>query len=201
MTPNLNSPSPNAIGSEADFFHALDLEQPALAEVKRAASDEDWPAAKDAWARHLAGDSRPHWLWSRADRPLITRLYTENYSGLKISIPDADKILARDFDLQGIRLTLEHDLDWHPVPGEWTNVLNRFTYWPEMGRAYWATGDAKYARDFVYLLSRWVARNPVPADAYHSFADSVSCWRTLECGIRHRKLAPCAGVVSGCAGV
>lgn len=176
--------SHNAIGSEAEFFGMLDLFQPALADVRHAALAKDWPAAKAAWATHLESASRPHWLWSRADRPLITQIFKERYGGLERDILAADAVLARDFDLQGIRMHLEHDLDWHPVPGEWTNVLNRFSYWPEMGQAYWATGDAKYAADFVYMLERWIAKNPVPADAHKSFSNSQACWRTLECGIR-----------------
>lgn len=176
--------NPNAIPTEDAFFGLLDLTQPALAEVKIAAAAKDWPAAKAAWAKHLASANRPHWLWSRTERPRITQIYRERYHGLESYVPAADAVLARDFDLQGIKTHLEHDLDWHPVPGEWTNVLNRFAYWPVMGYAYWATGDAKYAADFVYQLERWVAKNPVPADARKSFSNSQSCWRTLECGIR-----------------
>ncbi len=134
--PTHSNPSPNAIGSEAEFFGMLDLTRPALAAVQRAVLAKDWPAAKAAWATHLESANRPHWLWSRADRPLITQIYKEHYGGLERAVPAADAVLARDFDWQGIHMHLEHDLDWHPVPGEWTNVLNRFAYWPEMGHAY-----------------------------------------------------------------
>lgn len=176
--------NPNTIADEQEFFSLLDLEQPALSDVKKAANNSDWAAAKAAWAAHLASANRPHWLWSRADRPRIVQIFKERYHGLDAYVPAADAVLARDFDLQGIKTHLDHDLDWHPIRGEWTNALNRFEYWPQMGYAYWATGDAKYAADFVYMLERWVAKNPVPPDAHKTWSDSPLCWRTLECGIR-----------------
>jgi hypothetical protein len=54
--------------------------------------------------------------------------------------------------------------------------------WLDLGRAFSATGDEKYAREFVAELQSWVHDCPVPLDAPANVA--FSRWRTIEAGIR-----------------
>ncbi len=54
------------------------------------------------------------------------------------------------------------DIDWgfRPVPdNEWVWQLNRMRFWNSMGRAYWHTGEEKYAEGWAYQLRarRWMA--------------------------------------------
>lgn len=72
------------------------------------------------------------------------------------------------------------DIDWsfRPVPdNEWVWQLNRMSFWEAMGKAYWHTGDSKYAKAWGYQLVDWVKKNP--RDEAHKYA-----WRSIEAGIR-----------------
>lgn len=72
------------------------------------------------------------------------------------------------------------DIDWgfRPVPdNEWVWQLNRMSFWNSMGRAYWHTGEEKYAEGWAYQLVDWVRKNPNDED--HRYA-----WRSIEAGIR-----------------
>lgn len=177
-------PADIAIEEPADFFHALNLELPDLAAVKAAVEAEDWDAAKAAWARHLETRTTPKWLWSRKDKQKIMDLYKDAGRDMSRAVPAADRVLAREFNFLGVPKKLEHNLEWLHGPLEWTHVLSRFGYWRDLGQAYWATGDAKYAEDFAFMLKDWVADNPVPRVTSNSRGTRGSVWRTLETGIR-----------------
>jgi heparan-sulfate lyase len=72
------------------------------------------------------------------------------------------------------------DIDWStsPVPdNEWVWQLNRMGFWNAMGKAYWHTGDEKYAKAWTEQLTDWVRKNP--NDKQHHYA-----WRSIEAGIR-----------------
>jgi len=177
-------PADIAIKSEADFFGALDLERPELKDVKAAVARQDWPAAKAAWARHLEAREQPRWFFSYRDRDRLVQVFDEHFGGLKRAVPAADRALARDFTFLGVHKKLEHDMQWLHGPLEWTHVLSRFGYWTQMGQAYWATGDEKYADDFVFVLRDWIKDNPVPRICTNSRGKHGTVWRTLETGIR-----------------
>jgi hypothetical protein len=97
----------------------------------------------------------------------------------------AEKIVAGRFDLLGFRdLNFGDPVDWHlePVSGKrvprihWSRIdfldsevagdkkvlweLNRQQYFMVLGRAYWLTGDERYARVFVAHLESWMEENP-----------------------------------------
>lgn len=72
------------------------------------------------------------------------------------------------------------DINWglRPVPdNEWVWQLNRMSFWDALGRAYWHTGDEKYAREWALQLVDWTIKNP--RDEAHRHA-----WRSIEAGIR-----------------
>ncbi|MDR1222518.1 MAG: hypothetical protein LBL07_06520, partial [Tannerella sp.] len=72
------------------------------------------------------------------------------------------------------------DIDWStsPVPdSEWVWQLNRMPSWHALGKAYWHTGDEKYAKAWAEQLTDWVRKNP--NDKAHHYA-----WRSIEAGIR-----------------
>lgn len=72
------------------------------------------------------------------------------------------------------------DIDWgtRPVPdNEWVWQLNRMYFWDSMAKAYWHTGDEKYAREWCTQLIDWTKKNP--NDEEHAYA-----WRSIEAGIR-----------------
>ncbi len=72
------------------------------------------------------------------------------------------------------------DINWglRPVPdNEWVWQLNRMSFWEDLAKAYWHTGDEKYAQEWCYQLTDWVRKNP--RDRQHDYA-----WRSIEAGIR-----------------
>jgi hypothetical protein len=176
--------SPFAVGDEAAFFSLLDLGRTDLAPVKAAVARHDWAAAKQAWAEHLQTRLQPRWTWSHRDRATLLRLCQEKFGGMNKHIREADRVLARDFDILGVRKQLEHHVEWLQGPIEWTHVLSRFAYWRDLGLAYWATGKKAYADDFVLLARDWIADNPVPSKPSTARGARGSVWRTLEAGIR-----------------
>jgi len=85
---------------------------------------------------------------------------------------------------------LGEDIDWKAnkrfpedpaFTQEWTYGLNRFRTWPVLGRAYWNTGDERYAQEWIEQMRDWVEDNPYPL--YGTGNDTLT-WRTIEAGIR-----------------
>ena len=99
----------------------------------------------------------------------------------------ADRILDGSYDVLGYRgLSFApdgQDVDWHfdPVHNRraprvaWSRVpyldpavgdhkiiweVNRHQHWLQLGRAFWLTGDQRYADGMVRLLDSWLAANP-----------------------------------------
>lgn len=97
----------------------------------------------------------------------------------------AERIAEGTFDLLGLRdLKLGKQIDWHlePLSGKrtplvhWSQLnyldatvagdkkitweLNRHQYFLTLGRAYWLTGDERYAETFVSQVTSWMDQNP-----------------------------------------
>lgn len=100
-------------------------------------------------------------------------------------IDKADGICKGRFDLLGFKdLFFGEPVDWHfdPVSGNrtplvhWSEIteikdndavdkkviweLNRCQHFITLGRAYWHTGDKRYAETFVKLIESWMEKNP-----------------------------------------
>ncbi|MCK3685344.1 alginate lyase family protein [Maribellus sp. YY47] len=72
------------------------------------------------------------------------------------------------------------NIDWGTRPvadNEWVWQLNRMYFWNAMAKAYWHTGDEKYAREWCAQLVDWTVKNTNDND--HKYA-----WRSIEAGIR-----------------
>ncbi|NQT16548.1 MAG: heparinase II/III family protein, partial [Planctomycetes bacterium] len=85
---------------------------------------------------------------------------------------------------------LGDDVDWESnkldpeepaFTREWTYGLNRFGQWRTLGRAYWQTGDERYAREWIAQMRDWVEDNPY---LLYGTGNSTLTWRTIEAGIR-----------------
>lgn len=82
------------------------------------------------------------------------------------------------------------DINWQYWPvkdNELRWQLHRTKWWIPMGRAYRATGDEKYAREWVYEYLDWMKKNPLGADYDESKAGNPQtadnmyfAWRPLE---------------------
>jgi len=117
-------------------------------------------------------------------------------------ISEADRICDGIFNVMGSGDKKLEPMDWHfdfksgyrwnprtyykdikyPVP-DWEGAdikipweISRFNYLTQLGQAYWLTGDEKYTRKFVYLISDWIGNNPVK--------QGLNWNSTIEAGIR-----------------
>ena len=163
------------------FFAALNLELPELAPVAAAVAQGDYGAARRAFVAHLKTRQRPLWHFDWRGRPTGDKLPATYDTG------EADRIAANDLVSCGIRHQFGDTIDWSINPtelkySEWTWQLSRHPFWVTLGRAYWGTGEEKYAEAFVRQMTGWVRDNPVPVDS--SGNSTGSRWRTIETGIR-----------------
>lgn len=143
----------------------------------------DWPAARHALAEHFRTRQTPRW---GLDPHAIGREPRFRSTG-------AENALKHRFTSIGIPWQFGDQIDWAfnpttqpdskwPRNHEWTWQLSRHPMWLDLARAFYATGDESYAREFVAELQSWVRDCPVPRDAPANVA--FSRWRTIEAGIR-----------------
>ena len=153
----------------------LDLSKPGLEKVKQAANNPERAAAE------LLNYFR--------DRTSVKHFIDRD------SKKTAFENVASEKDFEAANNALKHifigqsayppyfcgdDINWgtRPVPdNEWVWQLNRMGFWESMAKAYWHTGDEKYAKEWCFQLLDWTRKNP--RDKEHDYA-----WRSIETGIR-----------------
>jgi heparan-sulfate lyase len=88
----------------------------------------------------------------------------------------AERVLKHQFTVGGITHTFGPEIDWgfnpttaqgtkYEADHEWTWQLNRHGDWATLARAYQATGDERFAKEFDAQFAGWVSQCPVPVDA------------------------------------
>ncbi|MEN6642716.1 MAG: alginate lyase family protein [Armatimonadia bacterium] len=165
--------------TDEGFFEALDLEREGLGAVKEAVGRGDWASARREYVKYLKGLPHP-WSFDWRARP--------QQPEAKPDMRAAEEAMKRRYVVCSVPYDFKGgDIDWtvnptNPVNNEWVWQFSRHHWWPQLGRAYWATGDEKYAREFVYNLQDWVRDCPIPNGKVNNGAGSR--WRTIECGIR-----------------
>ncbi|MDC1107152.1 heparinase II/III family protein [Prolixibacteraceae bacterium] len=138
-------------------------------------------------AKQKSEDSFLYLSHTIKERNAIKALYPkEVQQTLKIAnqIIKGEYIFRYEWDMEKTQEIHEFDgqIDWLAMPNgdpEWCYMLNRHKYWIDLGRAYWLTGDEKYAEQWVKDCSDWIARNP--KGTKKGLANS---WRRIEVGIR-----------------
>lgn len=115
-------------------------EVPGLAEA-RAAGDAD--AAAQAVHRACGGDEAP----------------VEPAEAYADTIARAEQVLDNAFTFYDETCRLPDDIDWEHNPGtrHWGCDLNRFSFLGPLTAAWRATGDRRFARKAVELVTDWVA--------------------------------------------
>ena len=152
----------------------LDLTRPGLEKVKSANSEEEALSALLAYYRARTDVKHELERFSKTEK-------LGNFASEK-DIKIADDALEHIFVGQPAYPSYfcGNDIDWslRPVPdNEWVWQLNRMSFWQAMGKAYWHTGDSKYAEEWCNQIVDWVKKNP--RDEAHAYA-----WRSIEAGIR-----------------
>jgi len=171
---NSNPQSMDSTG-EVLLLSRLDLQNPHLEKVKYTSSNPSMAAI------HLLEYFRTRLAVKHpVDRSLRTGMQGNYASAAEMEI--ANNALKNIFVGQPAYPPqfCGDDIDWgtSPVPDkEWTWQLNRMTFWDAMAKAWWHTGDEKYAAAWCNQLTDWVKKNPRDKD--HAYA-----WRSIEAGIR-----------------
>ena len=171
--------------SDQELLQAVILDTPGLEAAKRAGGGHDVAAAKAALGAYLRARTSVPWTIN----PVVADRSRIKYNGQ--SAADA---LAGKVQVVALWHTFpQAEINWFynetdgrpglPHNNEWTWQLNRMAWWEDLGRAYQATGDERYARTFVQQFRSWLTQCPPPA---HVDQRPGSAWRTIECGIRMR---------------
>lgn len=156
----------------------LDLDKPGM-EAIRAAKHDPSKAASALLEYYRKRDNVKH-LIDRSSRHAM-----RGKSADEETLKEAEDAMKHIFIGQGAYppFYCGDDINWgsRPVPdNEWVWQLNRMGFWEAMARAYWHTGDERYAREWALQLLDWTQKNP--RDEAHAYA-----WRSIEAGIRgHR---------------
>lgn len=138
----------------------------------------------------------------RKKEEIVTVLKTDYPEVVRNIVSQADRICDGIFNVMGSGDKRLEPIDWHldfksgyrwnprtyykdikypievwqgadiKVPWE----ISRFNYLIHLGQAYWITGDEKYTRKFVCLISDWIGNNPVK--------QGLNWNSTIEAGIR-----------------
>ncbi|MDR1676592.1 MAG: family 16 glycosylhydrolase, partial [Tannerella sp.] len=153
----------------------LNLDSPGLEKVKAAADRPD-VAVKELLAFYRNGGAGKHPVNPKDRAKFLGNCASER------DLEWADNAVKHFFIGQPSYppVFCGEDIMWHiyPVPDqEWIWQLHRMSFWNAMGRAYWHTGDEKYAEAWTEQLTDWVRK--IPNDLSHDYA-----WRSLEAGIR-----------------
>ena len=175
--------------TRANLFAALDLSRPDLAAVSNAVARGDEAGATAALARHLRTRAVPRW---EIDPAAIGR-------DPKASTTKARTAMRHRLESIGIPWQFGETIDWSfnptaqpdskwPVNKEWTWQLNRHPMWLALARAFYDTGDEKYATELAAQVRAWVRDCPVPVEKANNGAGSR--WRTIEAGIRAGSVWP-----------
>lgn len=164
--------------NDKQFLAMLNLDYAGLEKVKAAIESGDLKAAKHALAEHFRNRETPTPGFNWKARPK----YEKRPDG--VDTIEADKVIDHNLVSVSVYHQYEDEIDWTLNPinyREWPWQLNRHHIWVQLARAYWATGEEKYAEEFAYQMQHWVKNCPVPSDDSGNRSET---WRTIEAGIR-----------------
>jgi hypothetical protein len=173
---------PGPLLQDADFFAMLRDDIPELKPTRDAAAAGDYAKAKVELLAYMRAREKPVWRLDWRDREKSRQ---EGYD-----TKAADQVLAHVFRSFGRSLDLGPNIDWKSngfdptepdYTPEWTYNLNRFPWWSTLGQAYWATGNEKYAQEWMAQMLDWTADELAPV---LGSPNTGPTWRTIEQGIR-----------------
>lgn len=183
-----------------ELLSVLDLERPGLAAVKAAATRGDGAAASAALLAYYRTRREPGWMTGQSFDPMpVCRVVGRAADLPKLPASDDDRRIADDASRHVFHILQPAasykpydygpDIDWDANPVndiEWPCGMHRLVYWDgAVTRCHSATGDERYARLWVGLVTDWMQKNPLTPDRL-PFAKS---WDAIQVGIRSQRLA------------
>ena len=157
----------------------------------------------DELIAHLSRKTCPAFLFSAGEKEkYVTTLRKRFSANVEETLRKATSICQHQFNFLGLDLTFNNDINWHLDPesgrswpriyyekmGDWTwSVkrigdfkitweLNRHQYFVTLGKAYWLTGDERYADECASQILSWIRDNPRGM--------GINWYSALEIGVR-----------------
>ena len=147
---------------DSTLFAQLELKEKCLSSVEIAVTNENWENAKSELTAYFRTRSQPKFHFDWKDRAKIAATIKDEQK--QATIHAADEVCQNVFHFrQATPVKFEHEVDWAYCPEgntDWRWDLNRHSYFVTLGKAYWYTGDEKYAEKFTQLLLDWIDANP-----------------------------------------
>lgn len=169
--------SQNKSKINAEVFELLDLNIAGLEQVKNQVKQLNYEKAAKELLQYYR--SRTH-----IKHPEVNASEKDSWLGKEIGKSDlekADKGMEHKFFIHKGYGYLDYgkDIDWTYWPVKDNEIrwqVNRMYWWIPMGKAYWSTGNEKYAKEWVFQLRDWIKDNPIGL----SRENDRFAWRPLE---------------------
>jgi hypothetical protein len=167
------------------FFDKLSLKDPALRTVEKAVVQGDLEKAKKEIVTHMRIRDTPRFFFNRREKEKIMAILKEHFSQSKERTVDlAEEFVNHSFHFLGVNVEFDGNIDWRSSvtsSKRWPltfspNIdyfspkrvgdiklaweLNRTQHLVILGKAYWYTGDERYAIEFTNQLLSWIEENP-----------------------------------------
>ena len=164
-----------------DSFSNLNLNYPGLEEVNKLVAANDYEnAAKALLKYYRKRDNIKHPDYNKEDQA--------KFAGKKLAEgvqEKADKGMLHQFYVHPGYGFIDYgkDINWQHWPIKDNEIrwqLHRTYWWQPMGLAYWASGDEKYAKEWIFQFRDWVKKNPKGL----SKDNDRFAWRPLEVATR-----------------
>ena len=170
------------VTSDGELLRAINLDFPGLSAVQNSAKTGDTTGALKAFCSYLRSRTSVQWSFDphkiNRNTPYNKALADTTVKGFVTVVGSGyqfpNGVINWFFNATDASSQLVDDNEW-----QWQ--LNRMSFWLELGKAYWATGDEKYAQAFVSQLRSWSSQCNKPSTISNG---QNSAWRTIECGIR-----------------
>jgi len=163
------------------LFSLLSLDTPGMEKVRAAAEAGDFTRADVELLKYMRNRENVKWQISWRKKLDHKGRYASKED--LVIADDALRHLFGGHPGDHERLFPAHqfgkDIDWKNnavKDREWIWHFNMMVFWRPLVRAYWHTGDEKYAQEFFRQIDDWIARNP--PDGNHT------TWRRIDAGIR-----------------
>jgi len=175
--------------ADADLFAAIDLDRPALADVKSAVEAGNYEAAYRAWAAYWDAKDRLTWVDHNGKlQPMaeVSTAFAADPAGAARAERGAEPVMRHEICGWG-SVTQQHGeiVDFNFDYGR--SGKYGFHYWgwsAPLLTAYHATGDAKYLAEFDRLFSTWYEQRDAVQGAIRNL-DVI--WYELGLGLRNRR--------------
>ena len=171
--------------SDGPFFQRIDVRLGDLKEVRAALEEREFDRGKILFVDYLRKREVPRFFLNHEGRKGLLKIINEKYRGSKeATIRRANEICEHNFQFLVPDLRFADKVDWLSnliddrrwEIGYWRDIdiigekrigdvrqiweLNRHQYFITLGKAYWYTGDEKYAKEFVSQMRDWIKNNP-----------------------------------------